>query len=302
MQAKRVLPALGACAGAVLLTACAGESGGGGSDTGDITVAVTDAPVDAAEEVVVTFDGVTLKPADGPPVEHTFAKARSVDLLTLTGSAREKLLEGVTVPSGPYNWMRLNVQAEQGVADSYIRMEDGSEHSLYVPSGAQTGLKLVRGFTVPAGGEADFTVDFDLRKSVHEPGDDGDYYLRPALRLVDNAATGHLEGSVTTGYVGESCDSPDNGLAVYVYEGSGVTPDDVDGTEPDPVTSAMAVQEEESGDYRYEVGYLAAGSYTVAFTCDASDDDPEADDDIDLRDPADVEVTEGETATHDFTL
>ncbi|KPV41752.1 hypothetical protein AN478_01425 [Thiohalorhabdus denitrificans] len=301
MQAKTGLPTLGACAGAVLLAACAGESGGGGSDTGSVTVAVTDAPVDAAEEVVVTFDGVTLKPADGPPVEHTFEEARSVDLLTLTGSAREKLLDGVTVPAGPYNWMRLHVEAEQGVSDSYIRM-DGSEHSLYVPSGAETGLKLVRGFTVPAGGEADFTVDFDLRKSVHQPQDGGDYYLRPALRLVDNATTGHLAGTVTANYVTDSCESPDNGLAVYVYEGSGVTPDDVDGTEPDPVTSAMAVQEEDTGDYRYEAGYLAAGTYTVAFTCNARDDDPEADDDTDLLDPADVEITEGETATHDFTL
>jgi len=34
---------------------------------------------------------------------------------------------------------------------SYIVMKDDSIHNLYVPSGAQSGLKLVGGFTVPAG-------------------------------------------------------------------------------------------------------------------------------------------------------
>jgi hypothetical protein len=60
-------------------------------------------------------------------------------------------------------------------------------HELTIPSEVKTGLKLNRGFVVPAGGSANFTIDFDLRKSVHLPMSGTDYLLRPTLRLADNA-------------------------------------------------------------------------------------------------------------------
>ena len=59
----------------------------------------------------------------------------------------------------------------------------------------QSGLKLNRGFDVPAGGSADFTIDFDLHKSVHMTGS-GSYMLRPTLRMVDNIMVGSISGTV----------------------------------------------------------------------------------------------------------
>src|SRR5262249_50264544 len=67
----------------------------------------------------------------------------------------------------------------------------------------------------------------------------------------------------------------DVGNVVYVYAGSGITPDDVDGKAPDPVATAKATPAA-NGDYTYRV-VLAPGDYTVAFTCQAGNDDPEAD-------------------------
>ncbi|HKJ89257.1 MAG TPA: DUF4382 domain-containing protein, partial [Gammaproteobacteria bacterium] len=155
----------------------------------------------------------------------------------------------------------------------------------------------------PEGGEADFTVEFQLRKSIHRPRSGDAYDLRPTLRLVDNVHVGHLRGTVGGGYVADRCSGgAGNGLAVYVYAGANQTPVDVDGAEPDPVTSARAELDNGSGDYAYAVGYLPKGSYTVAFTCNAKDDDPGTKDDIGLLDAANVEVTAGETATHDFSL
>ena len=47
---------------ALVLTACGG-GGGGGNDTGQLSLGVTDAPVDDAASVVVQFSGVAFKRA-----------------------------------------------------------------------------------------------------------------------------------------------------------------------------------------------------------------------------------------------
>ena len=60
--------------------------------------------------------------------------------------------------------MSFGARRANVVGDSYVRLETGGEEcEMRVPSGDQTGLKLVRGFTVGAGTITDFTIDFDLR-------------------------------------------------------------------------------------------------------------------------------------------
>ena len=55
-------------------------------------------------------------------------------------------------------------------------------------------------------------------------------------------------------------------------------PDDIDGIAPDPITVADVRLDDASGEYRYQALFLAPGSYTVAFTCQAADDKvPDAD-------------------------
>jgi hypothetical protein len=265
--------------------------------TGKLSLAITDAPVDNATAVVVQFTGVEVKPADGSARTFTFDAARQIDLLALTGTDSELLLDQVEVPAGRYNWVRLAVDAnEDGVTDSYIDLDDGSRHELEVPSGDETGLKLVSGFRVPAGGEASFTLDFDLRKSVHEPMNAGDSFkLRPVLRIVDNELAGAIAGTVQSELVVPGC-TP----AVYVFTGSGVTPDDVDGTSPDPVSSAMPELNVATGDYDYTVGFLAEGAYTVSFSCNAADDDPLTDDPVVFLASQDATVAAQQTTTVNF--
>ncbi|HKJ87097.1 MAG TPA: DUF4382 domain-containing protein, partial [Gammaproteobacteria bacterium] len=128
MRPRNIRPLLGACVAGALVAACGGGSGNGGS--GSLTLGVTDSPVDGAREIQVAFTGVTLKPAGGPAEEHTFDAPRTVNLLGLTGSTREKLLDGVSVEAGKYNWIRLEVLARKGTTDSFIRLKDGQKHSL----------------------------------------------------------------------------------------------------------------------------------------------------------------------------
>jgi hypothetical protein len=158
----------GAC-GLLVLGGCLDDSGDGDS-TGTMNLDVTDAAVDSAARVVVQFDGIELKPADGEVLTFDYDQSRQIDLLALQGNNSEPLLDGETVEAGEYEWIRVMVTGERMSLDSFIETEDGAQHAMYIPSGAETGLKLVSGFTVPVGGSADSTIDFDLRKSVVEPG------------------------------------------------------------------------------------------------------------------------------------
>lgn len=258
-----------------LLAGCDSNSGGSTSaSTGTFSLDITDGPVDSATKVVVEFTAVSIKPADGEALVFEFAEAKSIDLLQLQGSASDGLLTNEVVASGSYEWIRLHVNAERdNLMDSYMEMDDGTQIELYVPSGAQTGLKLVSGFTIAAGGGADFTIDFDLRKSITNPRGMPAAILKPALRIVDNMVVGTLTGSISSDLVLGECSDPtvDDG-SVYVYAGAGATPTDIQGTESDPIATALVHNVD--GTYSYEVGFLADGEYTVAYTCNAGIDDP----------------------------
>lgn len=290
---------------ALLLSGC---GGGSNSSTGTLNLGVTDAPVDGAQTVIVEFTGVELQPAGGNRIDHDFvddvgAQApRQIDLLALTGGTAEMLLDGLVLPAGHYNWIRLKVHAQPNVMDSYIKLDDDSQHSLYIPSGEETGLKLIKGFDVPDGGTASFIIHFDARKSVQMPsGLAPDYTLRPTLQLVDDNTDGALTGTVASaincGYSGAEYVG-----AVYVFN-SGDTVDDVDGV-GDPVSSARVPND---GNYAYTVAFLPEGNYSIAFTCDADIDDSAKDANTDSSDgpvnflgEATVEITAGKTTVYDF--
>ena len=298
----------------VLLSGCGSDSDNSSDGaTGSLTLRVTDAPVDMADNVWIQFRGLELHAATGerttffycpgadPPGETVVDTSpcsppapKQLDLLALTGGVSDTLLMNQTLVAGHYNWIRLIVDAEPGVPDSFIVVA-GDEFGLTIPSGDETGLKLNRGFDVPAGGHADFTIDFDLRKSVHLAQSGTEYKLRPTLRIVDNVVVGAIAGTVDSALITVSCTG-----AVYVYAGSNVTPDDIDTTLPDPITTAMVKLDSTSGDYEYIAAFLEAGDYTVAFTCDAVQDDPGRDDSIGFVGTSTVSVSAGAVTVHNF--
>jgi len=297
--------------------------------TGQISVAVTDSPVDYAEAVVVQFTGVELKPKDGPAFSRDFVDGpKTINLLPLQGEERAMLLDGEEVPAGEYTWMRLKVQADPDVAgDSYITI-DGADCELQIPSGDERGLQMIRGFTIGAGTTTDFTVDFDLRKSVLRPPgqttevpvcDGQAYVLKPVLRVVDNLEVGTITGAVDATFITGQCESTTSGVYpgnVYLFgpvtDTEPGTPDDYDGiwddvNGSDALTSAMV----DPDTFSYTIGFVPAGNYRLAYTCD--DDDAEVDaneanlpenaDEVVTFTPADgveVAVTAEQTATVDF--
>jgi hypothetical protein len=298
-SAKKTLTSMVVLSGMGLLANCGGSSSST-AGTGTFSLNITDGPVDNAAKVVVEFTGVSIKPANGEVLVFDFAAPKSIDLLQLQGSASDGLLTNEVVPSGRYEWIRLHVNATRdSVMDSYMLMNDGTEVELYIPSGGETGLKLVSGFTVAAGGGADFTIDFDLRKSITNPRGMPSAILKPALRIVDNIVVGTIAGTIDGALVTQECADPaaDDG-SVYVYSGAGATPMDIQGTTGDPLATALVHVVE--GVHTYEVGFLAEGDYTVAYTCTAGIDDPITVDAVTFVGTATVPVLADMATAHDF--
>jgi hypothetical protein len=277
-----------------------------------VTLKITDAPVDEADDVWVEFTAVTFKSEED--VDHTFEldPAQRINLLALQGSESQALLENVEIPAGNYNQIRLAVNAEfDGVMDSYITI-NGTQHELRVPSGSESGLKLNTPFTIAAGTTgmtvADensvYTIDFDLRKSIVNPVGQPGYFLKPSLRLVQNINTGTISGNISDSLlVGTNCSDQDplTGNAVYVFAGENITPDDIDGIEAEPVTTALVNFNDHSGSYSYEVGFLSAGDYTLALSCSADLDDVESNDNTVLFETQDnVSVLAGKNTEHNI--
>lgn len=286
---------------AAAVAACGG-SGSGGSDseeaTGTASLSLTDAPTGEFSKVVITFTGVILKPADGEAIEFVFDQPRELDLLTLQNGETATLLEDEEVTAGEYSWIRLTLDE-----DNLYVIDDsdgsGGQKTLAVPSGAQTGLKLVSGFTVAAGGTHNFTIDFDARKSIVDPQGSGvaDYFLKPALRLVDNLEVGSIVGEVDYGSINqdENLTACDYEGSVYVYQGADVTPTDLNvNTEGGPLMAVPVSNEDQAGLYDYKAAFLPAGDYTLSYACQL--DDNEQDDTLEFLGTQNVTVVATEEA------
>jgi hypothetical protein len=289
---------LGAVTCIVVLAYLAACGGGGGSSedsslqTGRINLRITDSPVTSAERVVVEFTGLEIMRVGAAQPEVFDFPARQIDLLALDGGGSEILLANETLPAGEYESIRLKVNAGRSGSDSFIELDDGSVHPLFIPSGNQSGLKLIRGFIIGAGSTNNFTIDFDLRKSVVNPPGLGEpYLLKPVLRLVNNLEVGTIDGTVANALVVDGCVP-----AVYLYTGADIVPDDLGSVTP-PLASTAVNLDTATGVYRFRLGFVPVGASTVAFTCAADDDTAEADEAIVFATPVNATVVAGQTAT-----
>jgi hypothetical protein len=297
-------------AAAPVLVACSG--GGGDAPTAQssrLSVSLMDAPVDGVTAVNLEIKSISIKGPNGPatelPLTHTPLK---VNLLDLTDENAAILVDGAVIPAGKYEWLSMDVNAEfDGVFDSTVATMSGGLEELRVPSGR---VRLVDGFEVGPNQAVRLLFDWDLRQALVDPPGQPGFLLKPAFRMLDVDELGVLRGTVALATI----QTADNGCAkddadldvgnvVYVFAGSGVAPDDVDGNAPEPVATAKATPDTD-GDYVYRV-VLAPGDYTVAFTCQAGNDDPEADetgtaDEIKFLAPANKTVTADAEAVLDF--
>lgn len=308
-------------AATALLSACGGSSDSDAvapAQTGDVSFSMTDAPADDLQKVQLTVHAVSFKPAEGKAQYHELDEPLVIDnLLDLQGTASTVILPRTTVPAGRYNWVRLHVLG--GADNTYVVDDLGGEYDLYVP-GQQNGsekvrhVQLVSGFVVPVNGEVNFTLDVDLRRAITKPANGKGYYLlRPAIRMVDNSEVGVISGTIADSLINDaSCttnmesDSLE-GNAVYLYNNFDADTGDIyldeQGQPADtsnPLTTANVVYNGETDSYQYVIGFVPAGDYTVAFTCQALDDDPETDQTLVFPAERNISVTAEKTASADL--
>lgn len=235
-------------------------------DESPLTLRLADGPVDDALAVVVTVTGFEI--IDDSSIydyEIPLNPPLQVDLLELSDGASVPLVERMNWVADRYDGIRLIVRTDLNAQYSWIDTATG-RHALFLPGGNQGGLVTPQALRIPDSGEADYTIDFDLRQSILPPVADGQpYILAPVVRLVNTFTAGSIWGVVAP----ELAAAPGCVGAVYAFSGASVLPDDIDRIAPEPLTEGTVRLDATSGEYRYVLAHLPPGGYTIALTCQA---------------------------------
>jgi hypothetical protein len=184
----------------------------GGSDspvaTGTLNIKLTDDSSDKYQALYVTINEVHVHHETlGWEILNSseLALPQTLNLLELINGKMADL--GIAeLPAGHYNQMRLILGTEpieppeHEFANYLVIKEEGLEtvknEELKVPSGFQTGIKLVNGFDIVASGATTGVVlDFDAHRSIVQKGN-GDFGLKPTIKVletVDNTVSGTVE-------------------------------------------------------------------------------------------------------------
>jgi hypothetical protein len=106
-----------------------------------------------------------------------------------------------------------------------------------------------------------------------------------------------IEGSVAVTCPADTVLTADG--AVYLFPGRNAAPDDLDGTDAEPLATT-GVANPGGSVLRYALRFLPSGDYTLAFTCDGSADVVSANDDLEFLGIANVEIGSGDVLQRDF--
>jgi len=196
----------------LFFVSCSG--GSGSSSTGTLSLGLTDASTNEYQAVYVTINEVQvhLGDVDGEGGGDTnwitvATPEKTYDLLLLVNGVIEQLGK-VDLESGTYTQMRLylgmipddelNLLGQaHGYANYVIDKDDDDVHELKVPSGYQSGIKLVREFEIIEGLTVELLLDFDASASVVKAGNSSQYLLKPTIKVTDTVNNAILSGTVT---------------------------------------------------------------------------------------------------------
>lgn len=317
------------CITSLLLNACGGSgSSSSPSPTPVFSLAISDAPVEDLLEVVVCFSEIELKANDAnnsrtflvgdgqgtapsnelctDDQDQVLVNTRGVNLLALAGMTSQALVTDIEIPAGEYTQIRLTMDDssyaikdvnKDGVGDDGDLDGLADKYPIRVPSNE---LKL-DGFTATLGQNTAVTIEFDLRKSMTDPVGQAGYILKPrGVRLVDNSISGHIQGTVAEAVlVNHLCnvapaDLSEAAAHVYLYSGTNLDSSqfaDNGGSESIESLTSAAVLFDGVDTYRYEIGFVNQGEYSLALSCD-NDEDPEGEDEVNFIKTVETSVSD----------
>jgi hypothetical protein len=266
----------------------------GGCDAAWITVDLgTDPPADPAiSRVQANLKGLEFRRDGGTTPSLEFRSAELVDLLDLRTGDPLRLFTNEELPAGRYTGMRLLFDRDQD--DSQVTTSGGN-FDLQVAEGPFVAVD----FSVEdeRRSEEEYTLVLDLRQSLAFDDSNDRYTLTPVLRVVETADAARIEGSVAVTCPAGTVLAADG--AVYLFPGRNAAPDDLDGNDAEPLATTGIADPDATG-LRYELRFLSSGDYTLAFTCDGSDDALGVSDDLEFRNTANVEIGKGDVLQRDF--
>lgn len=149
------------------------EEPAGPRDRARVQVLLTDAPSDfiASAEVHISrvyLQGGSEEAAEPVDLFNDPANPRIYDLLDLRNGVTADLTGPVDVSQGRYRQLRLVVQhATVTLADGYTFNDGSTQKTLFVPSGAQSGIKIQLSGDIDAeqGETTTIIVDFDVDRN-----------------------------------------------------------------------------------------------------------------------------------------
>jgi hypothetical protein len=167
---------------------------------------------------------------------------------------------------------------------------------LKVPSGPETGLKLVHSFTVGDGEIKELVLDFDACRSVIKAGNSGMYILKPTIKVIEPEDKVDIEGRVTDYTVTDDSDlaNPIIGARVSAQISDGLS-----------ATVIRSTPTDDKGDYRlsllspdqiYNIVAYSTGKSPQCIAFRYNDPDfqfPDLPLDFELSEPADSVTVSG---------
>lgn len=168
------------------LIGCGNEPATSGSGQSQLKIYMTDSPTGIDAVNIVIREVSVHSEADGWVVIND--SLRTFNLLSLTNGAAVLLGSSVLEP-GHYTQIRLLLGEGSNV------VVNGTVYPLVVPSGMQTGIKLIHEFTLEPSFTYELMLDFDANRSVVRRGN-GVYHLKPTIRVTPLAISGAITGFV----------------------------------------------------------------------------------------------------------
>ena len=185
----------------VFLLACDGGGGGGGSSSGEIgtvSMSLTDAMSNKFNAVYVTINDVQVHMKGNGKANNSWQSVsapnlpKTFNLYDLTNGVREEI--GLAdLATGSYTQMRLIIDTvpDDGINElseahpyaNYVIDTDENYQELKIPSGINTGIKIVHGFTISTDQTTELILDFNAEKSVVVAGNSGIWHLKPTIKF-----------------------------------------------------------------------------------------------------------------------
>jgi hypothetical protein len=226
---------------------------------------LTDAATDQYNAVYVTIREVAVH-AEGD-LEDTWTTVstpnKTVNLMELVNGVREQLALA-DLSAGHYTQLRLmigetadggvNIRSQAHPFANYVIDDSNDYHELKIPSGFQTGVKIVQGFEINENRTTELLLDFDASRSVVVAGRSGKYLLKPTIQVLGTELAAIVGGHVSTPAVDLSPVAVPGALvSAQVYDAAAADA-------KDRVVVRTATLSDDAGAYKLFIG---AGAYNL---------------------------------------